>query len=604
MRTFFSHIPLFFLMGISTVNAQSTQSPKSIQAKLNEAIVFFQGAELNHSASANLSKGSNEIIIEGLSPIIDKNSLKIKASNGVIVSSFEFSFDYIKETKTNSLVAKKLQDSIDICNEQLSKLNTEIKINHETLSFLKKGTEKNVSGSEKGLGIDDLIKAMEYYRSKSTELENTQAQNFKKRDKLSNTIDRLNAQLATEKPKDLKMTGVLKLNLSAPIATNCNFTINYYTSLASWTPYYNINVASIDKPINIEMKSKVQQKTGVDWNNVKLTLSSASPSKGQVAPLFNTWFLQPMSRAISRFEMVNEAALQNSYSYEEKAMSALDDAEEEDVPIARNQPMYIVNGSIMSAEQFAQISPDMIKGVTVQKDASAAAIYGARAANGVILIELKDNTDFVNQSDNDLNYVFNIDRPYSIPGNGKEQSIDLAKKEATAEFKYYCAPKLDSQTFLLAEIGDWQKLNLLTGKANITYDGTYVGETVIDANSTSKNLTLTLGADKRVAVKREKMQDYSSNKIFGNDIKKEFTYKITVKNNQNKAIKLVLKDQYPRSTQKNINVELQTKETTPWTANIEETGVITWEEDFKPGESKEYKISYSVKYPKDMQLNL
>lgn len=600
MRTSFLYITLFFLMGISTTKGQSTQSPKSAQAKLNEAIVFFQGAELNHSASANLSKGSNEVIIEGLSPIIDKNSLKIKASNGVIVSSFEFSFDYIKEAKTNNVVAKKLQDSIDICNEQLSKLNTEIKINHETLSFLKKGTEKNVSGSEKGLGIDDLIKTMEYYRSKSTELENTQAQNFKKRDKLNNTISRLNTQLATEKPKDLKMVGVLKLNLSAPVTTNCNFTINYYTSLASWTPYYNINVASIDKPINIEMKSKVQQKTGVDWNNVKLTLSSASPSKGQVAPLFSSWFLEPTNTI--RIRGIN-SAMQNSFSYEKKAEVMMDEVAEE-APVANNQPIYIVNGSVISAEEFAQISPNIIKDVSVLKDASSSAIYGARAANGVILVELKDNTDFVSQSDNDLNYVFSIDRPYTIPGNGKEQSIDLAKKEATAEFKYYCAPKLDSQTFLLAEIGDWQKLNLLTGKANVTYDGTYVGETVINANSTSKNLTLTLGADKRVAVKREKMQDYSSNKIFGNDVKKEFTYKITVKNNQNKAIKLVLKDQYPRSTQKNINVELQTKDTTPWTANIEDLGVITWEEDFKPGENKEYRISYSVKHPKEMQLNL
>jgi hypothetical protein len=67
---------------------------------------------------------------------------------------------------------------------------------------------------------------------------------------------------------------------------------------------------------------------------------------------------------------------------------------------------------------------------------------------------------------------------------------------------------------------------------------------------------------------------------------------------------MVLKDQYPISTQKSIEVELQTKETTPWTANREDLGVITWEEEFKAGETKTYQISYSVKYPKGSNLNL
>ncbi len=69
-------------------------------------------------------------------------------------------------------------------------------------------------------------------------------------------------------------------------------------------------------------------------------------------------------------------------------------------------------------------------------------------------------------------------------------------------------------------------------------------------------------------------------------------------------VKMTLKDQYPISTQKNIEVELITKDTTPWTANVEDLGVITWEEEIKAGETKTYQISYSVKYPKGSKLNL
>jgi len=64
---------------------------KNVPSKIEEATVFFQGAELIHSASAALQKGSNEISISGLRPNIDRNSIKIKTTGGVLVSSFEFS---------------------------------------------------------------------------------------------------------------------------------------------------------------------------------------------------------------------------------------------------------------------------------------------------------------------------------------------------------------------------------------------------------------------------------------------------------------------------------------------------------------------------------
>lgn len=590
------------------------QDKKTIKSKLNDATVFFQGAELTHSASYSLAKGENEIYIEGLSPNIDKNSLKIKTTNGVIVSAYEFSVDFLTETKALSTVAKKLQDSVDYYQKKLEQVNTDINITTNLIQLLQKGTDKNVAGSEKGLGIDELVKTMDYYKTKSAELQTTQAANNKRKSECDIAIARLNKQLNQESLKNNKTAGILKLNLSSPLANTCSFIISYYTSAANWVPYYDINIESTEKPIKIVAKSKVRQTTGLDWEKVNLTLSTATPSNGKVAPLFNAWFLEnyrPQPRASAGM------AMQNSYSYAKKEFNNLNiqAVAEESIPIGdmkirgsssvTESPLYIVDGIAVDEDYVQSLDPNAIKNVDVLKDTNSTAIYGSRAANGVIVVTLKSSMDdFITQKENELNIVYNIDMPYTIPGNGKEQTIDLQTKETSAEYKYYCAPKLDTETYLLAEISDWQKLNLLSGKANITYDGTYVGETFLDARSTHEKLTLTLGTDKRVPVKREKMQDYSSTKFLGNDTKQVFTYKLTVKNNQNKPVKMVLKDQYPISTQKNIEVELLTKDTTPWTANKEDVGVITWEEELKAGETKVYQISYSVKYPKGTRLNL
>ncbi len=70
---------------------------------------------------------------------------------------------------------------------------------------------------------------------------------------------------------------------------------------------------------------------------------------------------------------------------------------------AGTQPLYVVDGVPITRGDYSQISmegqgisaiadinPNNIKSVSILKDASAAAIYGARAGNGVVLIETKD----------------------------------------------------------------------------------------------------------------------------------------------------------------------------------------------------------------------
>jgi Domain of unknown function (DUF4139)/N-terminal domain of unknown function (DUF4140) len=154
-------------------------------------------------------------------------------------------------------------------------------------------------------------------------------------------------------------------------------------------------------------------------------------------------------------------------------------------------------------------------------------------------------------------------------------------------------------TNLLAEVADWQNLDLLPGDANIIMDDTYIGKSVIDPNTTADTLNLSLGRDKRVAVKRSLIKELSSLKTSGKESKQLFTYEITVKNNKLTDVNLLLKDQYPLSTIKEVIVTLE--DGSEAMVNTE-TGVLTWKIDLKPGESKKVRFSYSVKYPKDKKI--
>jgi uncharacterized protein (TIGR02231 family) len=256
----------------------------------------------------------------------------------------------------------------------------------------------------------------------------------------------------------------------------------------------------------------------------------------------------------------------------------------------------------MSPSDYARLNPNSIKDMNVVKSEEAAAIYGARGANGAIVITLKDGLeDYVSVADNELDVSYDIELPYDVPTNGKQQIATLKEVAVNGIFKFYAVPKLDKEAYLLTEISDWEKLNLLPGEANIIFEGTYVGKSFIDPASTSDTLNLTLGKDKRVVVKREKMVDFSSVKFMGSNKLQTITYELTVKNNKKDAIHFILKDQYPISTNKEIEVELL--ESSGAETN-KEIGVLTWKLQLAPGESKKIRISYSVKYPKGKVLNL
>jgi TonB-dependent SusC/RagA subfamily outer membrane receptor len=580
-----------------------------------KATIYFSGAELTHSVQVLLAQGENEITLEGLTPNIDINSLKINATNSVVVASSEFTTDYLTEKKSSDLV-KQLQDSVDYCNAAIAQRTTAIKINTASLDLLKKAIETNLGGTvdgaqpivKKTLSVAELTQQLDFYNSKATVLEKTIAADAKQKEELTKTLARVQNQLNQEQRKKGIYNGVLKLQLMASYATPSTITVSYFTQAASWTPFYDMIIADVTKPVQLKGKARVNQTTGIDWNKVSITLSTATPARTKDAPVFSPWFIDYLNANNLEFALRGKASgvsVQNSISYEEKEMYSLGyaDVRKEEKAYAPQTPLYVIDGVPFDGD-ISQIDPASIQSTEVVKDVSEMGIYGARGAAGVVLITTKKMEDFITAEEKNISMEFAISLPYTIPGNGKEQIIDLKNYELTADYKYYAAPKLDASVFLIADFKDWENLNILPGMANITYDGTYVGQTFLNTSQANKILSVTLGTDKRVAIKREKLTDFSQVKTFGSETRVTLAYKITVKNNQNKPVKFTLKEPYPISKQGDIKVTLLDKDTTPSTFNNAEVGVLTWDFDLAVGESKEFRIAYEVRYPKDKKINL
>jgi uncharacterized protein (TIGR02231 family) len=199
------------------------------------------------------------------------------------------------------------------------------------------------------------------------------------------------------------------------------------------------------------------------------------------------------------------------------------------------------------------------------------------------------------QVENQTTVDFEIKTPYTINSDSKNYSVDMEQYDLPAFYQYYCVPKIDKDAFLIANIIDWGKYNLLAGEANLFFEDTYVGKTLLDVRYASDTLQISLGRDKKVSVNREKIKDFTEKKFIGNKKVETLAWKTTVKNNKNQEISMIILDQVPVSTIQEIEVDVADVSDAK---HDRENGEIKWEFILEPNEKIEFELKYSVKYPK------
>jgi len=533
---------------VASANLFAADDRNVVNAELKTVTVYKSGAELSHTTSATLKAGSNELIIENVSNALDINSIQIKAANEVTIMGVEFNNNYITTADKTPRI-KMLEDSIEKINQQINKQDLLINNDNDLLGVLKQN--RDIKGTQNGLSVAELMKMMDYYKTKTIELQNELFTLNEKKKKLNDIVVKLNTQVEEEQSKNTVVSGRLVLQLSVAVAGKYDFALSYITPNAYWTPTYDIKVENTKSPLHLIYKANIVQTTGIDWKKIKMSLSTSTPNQLGNAPLLNGWYLRyntPVAYKPNRFMSANTALLGKVAG----------------VQVTADSEMF-------KSDEIAFAKKDM----SLQEH-----------------LEIQENA---------LNVTFDIDLPYTVLSNGKAQIATLQSVDVPADYKYYAVPKLDKDIYLLAYVTDWQKLNLLAAEANIILEGTYVGKTYIDPNSTLDTLSFTLGRDKRVAVKREKLSDYSSVKFLGTNKLQKFTYELTVKNNKKETIDLLLKDQFPLTTNKEIEVELIDDGKAAVNTDL---GILNWKLNLNAGESKKIRFTYSVKYPKDKSLNL
>jgi uncharacterized protein (TIGR02231 family) len=177
----------------------------------------------------------------------------------------------------------------------------------------------------------------------------------------------------------------------------------------------------------------------------------------------------------------------------------------------------------------------------------------------------------------------------------------MVEYELDALYEYYCAPKLDADAFLTAKILHWDEYNFLEGEASLFFEGKYIGKSILDTRNTTDTLTLSLGRDGNVLVKREKKKDYSSRQFVGSNQKIVFSYEISIRNKKAQPITIVIVDQIPVANDKDISVDKLEDSNADYD---DESGLLQWKKAISAGKTELINLRYAVRYPKSNRIML
>jgi uncharacterized protein (TIGR02231 family) len=549
-----------FAMLISFQLQATTEKP--VKSSINKVTVFTQGAQVFRSAPVTLSPGTTQLVFAGVSPQINPSSIQAGGKGTFVVTDVKHEIKYPEppSEKAGELPAH-IRKEITLLEDSVAELGFRRDEISERLTahLIQKDmiTKNKLSrGEGKADSLEVLIKAMDFFQKKLNELNSLIGKTKRDQAKVNKQITTTNNRLQelktykadTEPEKKYEPIHRVLVTVSAEAAATGTVEVSYMVSGAGWTPSYDLRSVSATAPIQLTYKAGVFQNTGEDWNDVKLKLSTNNPNRTHVKPELPIWYINYFT--------------------------------------AQRPAVFLGGARPQSTDNVRRITA---KEEATYGDAAATLSPAQSAANYSQLIETMTNVEF------------DIRLAYDIPSDGGSHVVSVKTDELPATYVHYLVPKIEKEAFLIARVTGWENLSLLPGPANLFYEGTYVGQTVLNPSVINDTLTLALGRDNGITVTRTRLPEKEKSKLIGTEVTKTIAWQLRMKSNKSKAIKLIIEDQVPVSNNKDIRVEV--KDTGKAELN-DTTGLLKWEVSIEPKAMKELKFSYEVTHNKDMPLSM
>ncbi|WP_181999605.1 DUF4139 domain-containing protein [Bacteroides stercorirosoris] len=596
-----------------------------VKTTAEKVMLFIDGAQVTRTRQVDIPAGTSTLIFTGLSPYMDAQSMQVSAKGKLTVTAVNQQHNYT-DSASVSQKQQSLQEELKKTEKQQKEQKAELGLINAEYEILK--TNCSVSNKNTATSLATIKEVNQYYSTQLKTLKSKELAINEKIEELTRKQEQLNAELAQLSGKSLTPMSEIAVNVNAPAACKATFTLNYYVKNAGWFPSYDVRSGSLSEPISIVYKANIFQNTKEDWKNVELSLSSSNPTTGSVAPKLATYWLDygltapryslnQNGNSVSGvvLDSEREPVIGANVMIPGTTIGTITDVNGKysiTIPNGQNQLQFSfigfqtqtrdIRGNIMNVvlqEDMQMLEEVVVVGYGTEASASSHRPSTKSIKKAAAIEEEASMALNVEQTQGQMGYEFEIKIPYTIPSDNKPVVAEIGHYEIPASYTYQSTPKIDKDAFLVAQVTDWEKLHLLEGEANVYFENTFIGKSIMNVSQQSDTLSFSLGRDKRIMIQRTKENEYTSRKFIGSSQTQSIAWKLSVRNTRPEPVTLTLYDQLPVS--RNSNITVTAEEISGGTLD-EAKGIITWQMTLQPGEQRELPLRYKVKYPKGRNL--
>lgn len=543
---------LFGLVASLSLHAETLDVPSRITA----VTVYADRARVTRSAEASLPAGESVLRFAGLPQSLDISSVQ---AQGRGTGAFKILGLEVRDKYSEQVINERVRElelQLQALDDQGTELNTAREDVKERRLFLQKVRDGLVvAGSDDGKvppqGLDKVKPLYEFYGTELAALArqkqdiDIQLRDLEpKRRVIEDELGRLRGSGARAEKEVL-------VAVSAEAMTKAEVSLSYNMQGASWQPAYDARVNTKTGSISLASYGTIRQQTGENWENVKLSLSTARPSVGARMPELHPWWLEIMTPVASRLGYSGAAPAPET-----------------------------ANLALRNDLQRGQVS---VEGE--DKDMRKAAEFTSAQIDS-----------------SGVSTVFGIKLPTSIPSDGEAHKVPITTQSFEGALEYVATPKLSETAYLKARLTNTSSAPLLGGTVNLFRDEDFVGTSRINFIASGAMFDFFLGVDDGIKVVRKTLLDKAIETGLLQK-RKGVTrkYETTVENFKTEPVKVTLYDQLPVSQDSSIAVS-NVKFSEPPTRQEKDTGKLTWEFSLDPKKKKTLVEEFSVEWPMDKQI--
>ncbi len=345
----------------------------------------------------------------------------------------------------------------------------------------------------------------------------------------------------------------VKVFVTAGAALDAELSIRYQVGSASWTPLYDARLttgARNDAPrLTLVRRANIQQRSGEDWTDVALALSTTRPGSGTAAP-------------------------------ELYAMLVDFEADAPPRPVA---------------------SAPAVRSIRPQQDRAAAEEDGRAKASGAAMDAVTERSAGVETAP--FQAIFTIPGTVTVLTTGEMKRVQVDEAQLDPALTVRVVPRVDIRAFLYAKVTLPKTTPYLPGPVSLFRDATFVGSGRLPQLAPGQEHELGFGSDDSIRVRHAVLDEKRGESgIITSSKTDQRNYRIAVKNHHPRAMTVTVLDQVPVSQNQDIKVELIAKVPPSRKDPDDKRGVLAWDVKVEPDEEKQIEFGYRVSWPADKRV--